>query len=358
MYWKKIICLVVIAVLLLTGCAMQSNSVEPESMIDKPEKGKLNLDTFDNAVEFITEKAKNSSGAVNEPQELHSFIVLIDGERVYEKYVLPKEDTHELYSASKSFLSTAVGIAVDEGLLSVEDEVSKFFPEYTDLFDSDYKKQLKIKHLLSYSSGFEQTEEEYWFGDEPMKYFFSLDIIHEPGTHFYYEGFNSFALSYIITKLTGMSLHDYLYEKLFKPLGIEDTFWDGNKGVNFGAFGLSMKPNDLVKIGQLYLDKGLWEGKRYISEEWVVQATNKRVETNDDPSNLDPDADWDDWQHGYGYNFWMCSFDAYRADGHNAQFILVFPEENMVIVTTASISDSFIILKVIKEILLPNLYIN
>jgi hypothetical protein len=283
--------------------------------------------------------------------ELHSFMLLSRGHVVSEGWWHPyvAERPHMLFSLSKSFTSTAIGFAVEEGLLIVEDKVLSFFSQELPEKISDNLADMKVKHLLSMSTGHDTDASDSTFGCEDgnwVKSFLSLEVQHEPGTHFVYNTAATYMLSAIIQKLTGMTLLEYLTPRLFKPLGIEGATWEKcPRGINTGGFGLSIKTEDIAKFGQLYLQKGQWEGKQIINHSWIEEATSSHISNGDNPLS--------DWNQGYGYQFWRCRHNAYRGDGAFGQYCVVLPEQEAVIAITSGIEDMQEVLNHIWEILLP-----
>ena len=199
-------------------------------------------------------------------QSLHSFMLLRHGTVVAEGWWYPyrPEAPHMLFSLSKSFTSTAVGFAVAEGRLSVDDSVLSFFPDDAPKKVSPNLAAMQVRHLLSMSTGHDQDATERTLRRKDRnaaKAFLSLPVEHEPGTHFVYNSAASYMLSAIVQKLTGQTLLDYLTPRLFEPLGIQGATWEsyGNHegvAVNFGGWGLNVKTEDIARLGQLYLQKG------------------------------------------------------------------------------------------------------
>ena len=207
-------------------------------------------------------------------QEFHSLMILRHGHVVAEGWWAPYSSEHrqQLYSLSKSFTGTAIGLAQSEGLLSVDDPVIKFFPEYLPAEISDNLAALKVRHLLSMSVGHGKDSililEASAAGVPWEKTFLSLPVVFKPGSQFMYNSGASFMLSAIIKKVTGKTAHAYLRPRLYDPLDIKNTTWGENwEGINMGASHLRMPTEDLAKFGQLYLQKGAWNGKQVISPE-------------------------------------------------------------------------------------------
>lgn len=282
-------------------------------------------------------------------QHLHSVMLLRHGKVIAEGWWNPwkPETPHMLFSLSKSFASTAVGCAVAEGRLSVDDPVSAFFPTDLPKKMSPNLRAMKVHHLLSMSTGHHQdTSGSVFPSRTPFKEFLSLEVEHAPGTYFIYNTAATFMLSAIIQRLTNQTLLEYLQPRLFKPLGIEAEAWESHpNGVNFGGWGLSIKTEDIAQFGQLYLQKGLWNGERIVPESWVEAATCKQVSNGNDPES--------DWCQGYGYQFWRCRHNSYRGDGAFGQFCIVMPEQDAVLAITAGLPDMQVVLNLVWEKLLP-----
>lgn len=282
--------------------------------------------------------------------ELHSYMLVRHGQVVAEGWWKPYAPTypHMLFSLSKSFTSTAVGLAVAERRLSVEDTVLSFFPEFAPKKVSPNLAAMRVKHLLSMVTGHaaDTLERIYKRGGNWVRNFLALPVENEPGAPFVYNNGASFMLSAIVQKLTGQTLLDYLTPRLFEPLGIEHPTWESVPGgINAGGWGLSITTEDIAKFGQLYLQQGVWNGKQLISAAWVSAATRKQVpnDTNENP----------DWQQGYGYQFWRCRHNCYRGDGAFGQFCVVMPEQDAVLAITAGVEKMQPILDLVWQHLLP-----
>jgi len=290
------------------------------------------------------------NGLETEGLGVHSFLVLRHGKVIAEGTWSPynEEHPHILNSLSKSFTSTAIGLAIEEGKLSLDDAVISFFPEYmTDEIEKNMS-NLKVRHLLSMSTGHDEDTTPYLRrSNEWVKEFFNIPIVHEPGTHFLYNTGATYMLSAILTKATGTMLLDYLESRLFEPLGMTDiTTTTCPNGIHFGGSGMRVKIEDIAKFGMLYLQKGVWEGKQIIPEHWVEQATSKQVCNGNDDN---------DWAQGYGYQFWRCRHGAYRGDGAFGQFCVVMPEQDAVVAVTAGVMDMGDILNLVWTHLLPGM---
>lgn len=266
---------------------------------------------------------------------MHSFILVRHGHVVAEAWWQPEsaEEQHILWSLSKSFTSTAVGLAVAEGKLSIDDPVLKFFPNDAPPEPSNNLKAMRIRDLLTMTTG-HQDEAKLKQDDETpwVRSFLAHPVPHKPGTHFRYNTPGTYMLSAIVQEVTGKTVLEYLTPRLFEPLGIEQPKWDTSpQGISIGGYGLFIRTEDIAKFGQLYLQKGRWQGKQLLPAPWVEQATSKQVS-----NGSDPDRDWD---QGYGFQFWRCRHGAYRGDGKDGQFCIVLPEQDAVIAITANTRD-------------------
>ena len=278
---------------------------------------------------------------------MHSFMLVRHGFVIAEGWWKPEsaEKSHVLHSLSKSFTSTAVGLAVAEGKLSIDDPVLKFFPDEAPATPSEKLKAMRVRDLLTMSTGHD-VEVKFTTNTPWVQTYLSHPVLHKPGAHFLYNTPGSYMLSAIVQNVTGQTELDYLRPRLFEPLGIENPEWGASpQGINFGGWGLFLRTEDIAKFGQLYLQKGRWKGKQLIPAAWVEQATSKQVSNGSDPTK--------DWDQGYGFQFWRCRHGAFRGDGANGQFCVVLPEQDAVIAITADTRDMQAELNLVWEQLLP-----
>ena len=288
---------------------------------------------------------------------VHSVMVLRHGQVVAEGWWAPyaPQYKHTLYSLSKSFTSSAVGMAVGEKRLTVEDKVISFFPKDLPETVSDNLAAMRVKDLLTMNTGHEKEptsliregEDANW-----VKGFLAYPVEHKPGTLFVYNSAATYMLSAIVQKLTGQTVLEYLKPRLFGPLGIEGMDWEVSpQGINTGGWGLRLKTEDIAKFGQLYLQKGMWNGKRLLSEAWINDATRMEVPSKGGKG----DASVNDWIQGYGYQFWRCRHDAYRGDGAFGQYCIVLPKQDAVVAITSESADMQGIMNAIWDHILPAL---
>ncbi|HEX5417788.1 MAG TPA: serine hydrolase [Chloroflexota bacterium] len=281
---------------------------------------------------------------------LHSFILLRRGEVVAEGYWEPyaAASPHMLFSLSKSFTSTAIGMLVAEGRLSVDDHVLDYFPDEAPAEPSDNLRAMRIRHLLTMTTGhveeplrgLRQTETKW------TRAFLAHPVERAPGTHFLYNSLGTYMLSAIAQRITGERVVQYLQPRLFTPLGIAPPVWETSpEGIDTGGWGLNLTTREIARFGQLYLQKGVWNGQPLIPEAWVAAATAGQV-PNGPSSNPD-------WEQGYGYQFWRCRHGAYRGDGAFGQYCVVLPEQEAVLAITSGLSNMQSVLDRVWEHLLP-----
>jgi CubicO group peptidase (beta-lactamase class C family) len=280
---------------------------------------------------------------------LHSFMLVRHGHVVAEGWWKPEtaDTPHVLHSLSKSFTSTAVGLAIGEGRLGLDDPVLGFFPDDAPADPSAHLRSMRVRDLLTMSTGHESevtfTSETPW-----VRSFLGHPVPRRPGSHFLYNTPATHMLSAIVQKVSGQTVLEYLRPRLFDPLGIEHPEWGVSpQGITQGGWGLKLRTEDIAKFGLLYAQNGRWNGRQLLPETWVEQATARQV-----PNGQNPDSDW---TQGYGYQFWRCRHGAYRGDGAFGQFCIVLPEEDAVIAITADTKDMQGELNVVWETLRPAL---
>ncbi|HPE77833.1 MAG TPA: serine hydrolase, partial [Draconibacterium sp.] len=342
---QKHLLILVLSVFAIFSCTV--NKTEPGALPrSTPEEEGVSSQAILNFVEAVE----------NSKHELHSFMIVRHGNVAAEGWWNPykPELKHTMYSTSKSFTSTAIGLAVSENLISVSDKVISFFPE--DLPDtiSENLADLEIRDLLSMTFGQDPEPpfpaivgSENW-----VKSILANPIVNKPGSVFLYNSFGTYLLAAIIHKVTGENVVDYLKPRLFEPLGITGADWEVDPmGINTGGWGLRIKTEDMAKLGQLYLQHGKWNGVQILPEEWVEEATTSKILQS--PELSQEDRQNSDWLQGYGYKFWRSRHNSFRGDGAYGQFILVLPEQDAVIAITAETSDMQGELNLVWENLLP-----
>lgn len=283
--------------------------------------------------------------------DLHSFMLLRHGAVAAEGWWSPYGPNyrHMLFSLSKSFTSSAIGLLVAEGRLSINDPVISFFPDDLPAEVSENLAALRVRQLLAMSTGhgddtmsaMHEREDGNW-----VRAFLELPVAHKPGTHFLYNTGATYMLSAIVQKVSGAMLLDYLKPRLLEPLGIENATWEVSpQGIHTGGYGLNITTEDIAKFGQLYLNKGLWQGKRILSEAWIEEASARQTSNGGSPES--------DWEQGYGYQFWRCRHEAFRGDGAFGQYCIVMPQQDAVLAITGGLDDMQMPLNIVWEHLLP-----
>lgn len=297
-------------------------------------------------------------------QDLHSLMIVQHGRVIAETWQGEgaPDRPHVLHSVSKTFTATAVGFAVAEGKLSVTDKVISFFPDKCPSQVSKELQAMEVRHLLTMSTGHDvdpTSKIQSQAGADWVKEFLATPLAYQPGTTHVYNSLATYMLSAIIQRVTGQKVIDYLYPRLFRPLGIVGATWEESpQGINCGGWGLYVKTEDMAKLGQFYLQKGCWKDEQLLPASWIEEATRAHIDSypggvTKETVNMKPSES--DWLQGYGYQLWRCRHGAYRADGAYGQFIIVVPEKEAVIVTTAQINDMQAELNLIWKYLLPAL---
>lgn len=273
----------------------------------------------------------------SENKNLRSLIVYKDGQIIKEHYFrnAGPNMAHDVRSVTKSITATLIGIAIDNGnITSVEQTIEPFIKPLTNLLKQD-KANIKIGNLLTMTSGISGSdlssvnEYESWkSSSNQLNYTLQKPMDHEPGEYFTYNSGASHMLSVILEQATNKSAKEFAKETLFQDLGINDHAWEKDKQGYFnGSAGICLTPHDMLKIGQLYLNKGVFNGKRVVSEAWINKVTSPQIPTR----NIEPYA------NDYGYLWWLGESENIRyffANGYGGQFIVVVPELNMVVVST------------------------
>ncbi|HVY72360.1 MAG TPA: serine hydrolase domain-containing protein [Verrucomicrobiae bacterium] len=289
--------------------------------------------------------------AANKIDAMHSVMIVRHGHVIAEGWWAPfnAASQHMLYSLSKSFTSTAVGLAIAEGKLSLDDTVLSFFPEDAPATPGDNLKSMRVRDLLEMSTGHHADDlNKFSFNstERLTKAFLALPVAHKPGTHFLYNTPATYMLSAIVQKVTGQPIVDYLGPRLFEPLGIEHPVWQASaQGISLGGYGLSVRTGDIAAFGQLYLQKGKWQGKQLLPASWVEAATTRQTSNGSSPTS--------DWDQGYCYQFWRCRHNCYRGDGAFGQYCIVMPDQDAVVAITSGVRDMQAVMNLVWEHLLP-----
>ncbi len=341
---KKIVlvCSLLVSFVLCKPIFAQTATSLPRSTPEEEGVSSAGISRFIDAIE----KSKN---------ELHSFMILRHGKVIAEGWWDPYKSSlrHTLYSASKTFTSTAIGFAISENKLKLTDKVISFFPN--DLPDSISPNlaALTVKDVLIMSDG-QDPEPSSIAGTSKnwAKAFLATPIVNKPGTVFLYNSMGTFVLSAIVQKVTGQREIDYLKPRLFDPLGITGMDWEENlMGINTGGWGLRVKTEDMAKLGQLYLQKGIWNGVQVLPVGWVEEASTTKIIQH--PGLAQAKKDSSDWEQGYCYQIWRCRHNAFRADGAFGQYIIVMPDQDVVIAIQAETPNMQNEINLVWENLLP-----
>jgi len=340
MFIKKLTAAAFLLVLLITRISAQ-NSL-PRST---PEQQGVSSQAI---IDFL-------DSAVSNKNEFHSFMFVRHGKVIAEGWWSPYRSDlkHTMYSLSKSFTATAVGLAVKHKKLKVSDKVISFFPDQLPDTISQYLRDLTVRDLLSMSVGQEPDPTSKVVTDSNwIRAFFSEPIQYKPGTKFLYNSAATYMLSAIVTKVTGEKVYDYLTPRLFQPLGIENADWETDlQGNNVGGWGLRIKTEDIARFGLLFLQEGKWKRKRILSKKWVKEASTAKIIQHPDLPKEKRDSS--DWEQGYCYQMWRSRNNSYRGDGAFGQFCLIMPDQDAVVAITSEAPDMQDELNAVWKFLLP-----
>lgn len=282
--------------------------------------------------------------------EIHHVMVARHGHVVAELHPAPfrAQDGHTLYSASKTFASMAVGIAVGENRLRVTDRVAAFFPELLPDTIASWLAQMTVADLLTMRSGVKpdwvmRNRESDW-----VRSWLAKTVGDEPGTRFQYDSMCTFMLSAIVQRVTGRTMLDYLNEHLFAPMHVTQVGWEQSPdGINTGGWGLHLQAESQLKLGLLLLEGGQWQGRQLVPAEWVSEAIAPKAD-------LHPGDAPTEGNQGYGYQIWGCKWPgSYRADGAMGQYIVCVPSADLVVVINQASSHGHEVLGCIWEHLMP-----
>lgn len=273
--------------------------------------------------------------ALSEDREckMHRFMVLRHGKVIVECAFEPYDMDmwHVSYSMCKSIVGMAIGILIDEGKLSVEDKLSDIFSSRFSPFGF-FRKTVTVRNLLNMSSGVDFSEAGAISGNDWRKNYLEAPFKTDPGKEFEYNSMNTYMLSAIVTEITGKSLFEFVKERIFEPMGIWRCYWEScPQSITKGGWGLFIRIEDMAKLGQLYLNGGMWDGKQLVPREWVKESTSWQIATGKD-----------DNEH-YGYQIWINDDrpGSYAYNGMMGQNVFIYPDVDMVVVTNAGNSDVF-----------------
>ncbi|WP_437665265.1 serine hydrolase domain-containing protein [Sorangium sp. So ce1182] len=288
--------------------------------------------------------------------ECHSLMVVRHGHVVAEGWWAPysAERPHLLYSLTKSFTSVAVGLAIADGLLSLDDRVVDVLPDHVPADISEQGRRLTVHHLLSMTAGHRTDSLAEAWQLEPgdlVKGFLRVPFTEAEGTRHTYDNSTTFVLARMVERVTGRGLPELLDERLFRPMGVEHAEWDRvASGAAFGFHGLHLTTEAVAAFGELLLRGGRWGDRRLVPREWVELATRRHIETR----QIEDWSENPDSLCGYGYQFWM-SRHGYRGDGAFGQLCVVVPSHDLVVVVTGAITQGEAVLDPLWECLLPGL---
>ena len=268
----------------------------------------------------------------------HRILVMRCGRKIAEHGWIP-EGPHEMFSVSKSFVSVAVGMAEETGKLSTESRITDFFGDIVSR-PGERLAALTMGHLLSMTRGHREFSRP-----ETVAEALSQPLSWEPGTRFMYDNGSTFLASAMFTRAMGITVLDFLCERLFTPMGISAPKWpESEDGHTVGATGLMLSTNEMALFGQLLLDGGMWRGQRLVPREWIDHATRPHIGTGIKEANCDL---------GYGLCFWPSRDGAFRADGKNGQFLVVLPRKQTVVAINSDEPRHIEVLKAIWDEVLP-----
>jgi len=281
------------------------------------------------------------TGNAGMTDEMQAITVIRDGKIVAGKYAPEYGPDHMfiLWSGSKTFNACAIGFAQQEGLLKVDDPILKYLDDCpVNEKTAEWWSRVTIRHLLCMGSGLTYDPSAVLKTHtlkEGVKDILSAELKYEPGTRFKYNSMNSYLLSAIVTKVTGQKVSDYLKPRLFEPLGIRRYIWtESAEGLDFGGWGLYLTNESFAKMGQFYLQKGVWNGKRLLEESWFDESMSAQImqfkteEANPEQLEIFKTSEG---HQGYGFQMWCCTHGAYRLDGAWGQFSIIIPDKNAVV---------------------------
>ncbi|HIW53953.1 MAG TPA: beta-lactamase family protein [Candidatus Ruthenibacterium merdigallinarum] len=283
--------------------------------------------------------------------QLHAMEIWQGGAPVLRWDIAPYrcDDRREVYSLSKSFTATAVGLAFDRGLLSPDDALSRFFPQQVAAQADERWQHVRLRHLLTMTVGHAECPmPRMAFAPDSVESFFSAPLVYEPGERFVYSTGASCMLAEVVRRVTGCTVPDWLTRELLGPMGVEALQWDTcADGRCQGGTGLKATCSEIALLGALYCARGVWKGRRLLSEEWVDMAGSLQVKNED---NGTPD-----WCAGYGFQFWRNKAEGYRCDGAFGQLCVILPQRDLSLAMVAESVNMSDELDVVWE-LLDHLY--
>ena len=275
--------------------------------------------------------------------EMHHFMALRHGKVICECNFAPypKGMWHITHSMCKSITGMAIGMLIEEEKLKLDENIYDIFPDHINAFSKIFRPVITVEHLLTMTSGVTFNESGIVSGNDWLGSFLNASVNGKPGTEFQYNSLNTYVLSAIVTKRTGETLTEYLTPRLFGPLGITKYYWETcPKGITKGGWGLFLCAEDMAKLGQLYLQRGKWNGQQLVSEYWIEISTARHLKTQNDT-------------YGYGYQLWMEQRPgSFEYNGMLGQNVIIYPDMDMVLVTNAGNKEMFqdcIMLNIIRK---------
>ena len=286
---------------------------------------------------------------------IHGFVIVRHGKTIAEGSWKPFDtlnETHMLYSHSKSFTSSAIGFLADEGKIDLDERIVDIFSNDVPAQVSENLKQLRVRDLLTMNVG--KKDHLVRGGGDWAKEFLTRDFFRRPGTGFKYDSDATYMLAAIVEKKSGEKMMDYLKRKMFDKIGITKAWTTCSpQGIPCGGWGMNMTTRELARFGQLYLNRGEWEGEHVLSPFWVDLATARHTWSGWQNIGVKSLGEGGDWEQGYGFQFWRCLHGAYRADGAAGQYTVIMPKEDMVVSINAGLGDMQKELNLIWDNLLP-----
>ena len=275
--------------------------------------------------------------------EMHHFMALRHGKVICECNFAPypKGMWHITHSMCKSITGMAIGMLIEEGKLKLNENIYDIFSDHMNAFSKIFRPVITVENLLTMTSGVTFNESGIVSGNDWLGSFLNASVNGKPGTEFQYNSLNTYVLSAIVTKRTGETLTEYLTPRLFGPLGITKYYWETcPKGITKGGWGLFLCAEDMAKLGQLYLQRGKWNGQQLVSEYWIEISTARHLKTQNDT-------------YGYGYQLWMEQRPgSFEYNGMLGQNVIIYPDMDMVLVTNAGNKEMFqdcIMLNIIRK---------
>ena len=275
--------------------------------------------------------------------EMHHFMALRHGKVICECNFAPypKGMWHITHSMCKSITGMAIGMLIEEEKLKLDENIYDIFPDHINAFSKIFRPVITVENLLTMTSGVTFNESGIVSGNDWLGSFLNASVNGKPGTEFQYNSLNTYVLSAIVTKRTGETLTEYLTPRLFGPLGITKYYWETcPKGITKGGWGLFLCAEDMAKLGQLYLQRGKWNGQQLVSEYWIEISTAQHLKTQNDT-------------YGYGYQLWMEQRPgSFEYNGMLGQNVIIYPDMDMVLVTNAGNKEMFqdcIMLNIIRK---------